>query len=89
LTCRFGVGDFPLVHVTVDVDRAVSRRDPQTGRRRYFEKPKEEWIVRDDESLRIIPQTLWDCVQHRLKEIRGTWPKRAWRRRSGCSSARK
>ena len=55
-------------------NRKGSRRDPQTGRRRYFAKPKEEWIVRDDESLRIIPQTLWDCVQQRLKEVRGTWP---------------
>ena len=55
-------------------NRKGARRDPQTGRRRYFEKPKEEWVVHDDESLRIIPQALWDCVQQRLKEIRGTWP---------------
>ena len=55
-------------------NRKGSRVDPLTGRRRYFAKPKEEWVVLDDESLRIIPQTLWDCVQQRLKEVRGTWP---------------
>ena len=49
-------------------------RDPRTGRRRKFRKPKEEHVVHRDESLRIIPQDLWDAVQARRKEVGRVWP---------------
>ena len=39
-----------------------------------FTKPKEDWVVREDEALRIIGQPLWDCVQRRLQEVGKTWP---------------
>ena len=55
-------------------NKTESRRDPRTGRRRRFVKPESEWVVQDDESLRIIPQTMWDQVQRRRKEVRRTWP---------------
>ena len=51
-----------------------NRRDRRTGRRRYVDKPESEWVVRDDEALRIVPQALWDRVAERLREIRKTWP---------------
>lgn len=51
-----------------------TRRDPKTGRRRQFPKPESEWIIKEDESLRIVPTELWKQVQERLKEVRKTWP---------------
>jgi hypothetical protein len=36
-------------------NRTESRRDPKTGRRRRFDKPESEWMVHEDEELRIVP----------------------------------
>jgi len=55
-------------------NRTQTRRDPKTGRRRQFPKPESEWFVNTDESLRIIPQVLWDRVQDRLRAIGEAWP---------------
>jgi DNA invertase Pin-like site-specific DNA recombinase len=55
-------------------NKSETRRDPRTGRRRPFPKPESEWIVHQDETLRIVPQQLWDQVQERIKEISKTWP---------------
>ena len=40
-------------------------KDPDTGRRRYVERPREEWQERVDESLRIISPELWQAVRNR------------------------
>ncbi len=55
-------------------NRSQTRRDPKTGRRRQFPKPESEWFVSKDETLRIVPQALWEQVQKRLLEVRKTWP---------------
>jgi DNA invertase Pin-like site-specific DNA recombinase len=55
-------------------NRTESRPDPKTGRRRRFEKPESEWIVREDEELRIVPAQLWDAVRERRKQMHRTWP---------------
>jgi site-specific DNA recombinase len=55
-------------------NRTESRRDPRTGRRRRFEKPESEWVVHEDEDLRIIPKPLWDSVRERRQEMHRTWP---------------
>jgi len=55
-------------------NKTESRRDPRTGRRRRFEKPESEWIVREDDELRIVPQELWETVRTRRKEMHRTWP---------------
>lgn len=55
-------------------NRSESRRDPRTGRRRRFEKPESEWIVREDEALRIVPKELWEAVRERRQEMKRTWP---------------
>jgi len=64
-----------------------TRRDPRTGRRRPFPKAESEWIVHNDESLRIIPQELWDAAQQRIQELGATWPggkgKRGFREQHG------
>jgi site-specific DNA recombinase len=55
-------------------NRTESRRDPRTGRRRRFEKPESEWVIHEDEELRIIPKPLWETVRQRREEMHRTWP---------------
>jgi len=55
-------------------NKSESRRDPRTGRRRRFAKPESEWVVQEDESLRIVPQNLWEQVRARRQEVRRSWP---------------
>jgi site-specific DNA recombinase len=55
-------------------NKTGTRRDPRTGRRRPYEKPESEWIVHEDEALRIIPKQLWDAVRQRREEMHRTWP---------------
>ena len=43
-------------------NKTGTRIDPRTGGRRRFSKPESEWVVVEDEALRIVPQTLWDRV---------------------------
>ena len=55
-------------------NKTESRRDPRTGRRRRFEKPESEWMVREDEELRIVSPELWEKVRERRKAMHRTWP---------------
>jgi len=55
-------------------NRTEFRRDPRSGRRRQFVKPESQWIVHEDQSLRIVPGSIWERVQARLTEMAGTWP---------------
>jgi DNA invertase Pin-like site-specific DNA recombinase len=55
-------------------NRTGTRREPRTGRRRSYMKPESEWVVRDDEKLRIVPRDLWEKVRQRRSEMRRTWP---------------
>src|SRR6516225_9495221 len=55
-------------------NKTEQRRDPRTGRRRCFPKPASEWVIQEDESLRIVPQELWEQVRSRRKEVRRSWP---------------
>lgn len=51
------------------------RRDPQTGRRHCYEKPRDEWIVdHDEEAYQIVSPELWDKVRARRDEVRETYP---------------
>jgi len=55
-------------------NKTESRRDPKTGRRRRFDKPESEWLVREDEELRIVPAELWKAVRERRTQMHRTWP---------------
>jgi site-specific DNA recombinase len=57
-------------------NRSQTRRDPKTGRRRQFPKAESEWLISNDETLRIVPPELWGRVQARLAEVRKIWPTR-------------
>ena len=65
-------------------NKSESRRDPKTGRRRRFPKPESEWIINHDDSLRIVPQELWDTVQQKRQQVTRTWPSQ--RGKKGLSS---
>jgi DNA invertase Pin-like site-specific DNA recombinase len=56
-------------------NRTENRRDPGTGRLRKFPKPESDWHISLDDSLRIIPQDVWDCAVRRWTEIGQTWPR--------------
>jgi site-specific DNA recombinase len=55
-------------------NKTESRRDPRSGRRRRFSKLESEWVVQEDDSLRIVPQALWVRARARRKEVRRSWP---------------
>jgi len=55
-------------------NRTESRRDPKTGRRRRFDKPESEWVINENEELRIVPTQLWEAVRERRKTMHRTWP---------------
>ncbi len=55
-------------------NKTGTRRDPRTGRQKKFNKPESEWIVKFDDSLRIVSQDIWDEVQARRNERKKSWP---------------
>ena len=68
-------------------NRTETRRDPKTGRRRQFPKPESEWFITEDQSLRVVPQELWERAQARMASVSKVWPggrgKRAFRGQRG------
>jgi len=44
-------------------------KDPETGKRSPRVRPRDEWVIRQDETLRVIPQDLWNRVKHRQQEL--------------------
>lgn len=55
-------------------NRTGTRRDPRTGKRRRFDKPKSEWKIHEDKTLGIIPEDLWNQVKVRKEATSKTWP---------------
>ncbi len=51
-----------------------SKRNPLTGKVKQVDTPANTWTCVTTESLRIIPQELWDAAQHRLREIKRIHP---------------
>lgn len=49
-------------------------KDPETGKRRYVDRPRHEWQERDVPELRIVDEELWQAVQQRKRRgpARGT-----------------
>ncbi|MBI2344183.1 MAG: recombinase family protein [Deltaproteobacteria bacterium] len=48
------------------------KRDSAKDRLIHVPRPQNEWIVKTYEHLRIVPQTLWDRVQVKFKEVEET-----------------
>ena len=51
-------------------NRSTWIKNPLTGKRKRVERPREEWIVHENEELRIVPQELWDAVKERQNKSR-------------------
>lgn len=64
--CGVGILNNPLYIGRVIWNRSQWTKDPDTGKRKRKERPESEWIVRVDESLRIVSAELWDAAQARL-----------------------
>lgn len=43
-------------------------KDPETGKRLRRKRPKSEWIVNEDEKLRLVDQRTWETVRARRKD---------------------
>ena len=56
-------------------NKRAGKRVPGTGRRVQRKRPQSEWIVRDDQSLRIVSDDLWERVQARLNARKVQQPK--------------
>jgi len=67
-------------------NRTEHRRDPRTSKTRHLPKDPSKWHVIEDESLRIVPQELWEQVQGRLQQLENVW--RRGRRKRGYESQR-
>jgi DNA invertase Pin-like site-specific DNA recombinase len=46
-------------------------KDPETGRRRYVERPREEWLERAAPELRIVSEELWAAARARMTRVDG------------------
>ena len=55
-------------------------KDPETGKRRYVDRPRSEWQVREAPHLRIVPADLWRAVAERVR----TGPPRGTRTGKGA-----
>lgn len=44
-------------------------KDPETGKRRYVDRPKEEWQTRDMPQLRIVDEDVWAAVRARDRQL--------------------
>lgn len=65
------------IHAMVRNERYVGKiiwnasewiKDPDTGKRRRRKRPRSEWIVHQDEGLRIISDALFEKAQQRTRE---------------------
>jgi len=62
-------------------NKTENRRDPRTGRKRQFDKPGSEWILQENDELRIVPDALWRRVREHRQQARRAWPGAPARRR--------
>jgi site-specific DNA recombinase len=46
------------------------RKIPGTKKRRARERPRDQWLIREEPGLRIVPQELWDKVRARRGRVR-------------------
>lgn len=54
--------------------KTANRRNPITGKVEKRDQPRENWMIREWDTLRIISDEVWAQAQARWKKIRGTFP---------------
>jgi site-specific DNA recombinase len=81
-TCTPGWGHSSIIAI-IDNESYIGRftwnrrkwiTDSRTGDRRYVERPKSEWLIREDPSLAIVPRDLWDACAARRALARKAHP---------------
>jgi len=60
-----------ILHNELYVGRYIWNRsqwvkDPDTGKRQRFERPRSEWLIEERSALRIIDQAIWDATRARF-----------------------
>ena len=60
----------PIYTGRVVWNKRKNKKVPRTGRKIQNLRTRDDWIVHEDESLRIMPDELFDVVQARLADIR-------------------
>ncbi len=65
-----GLINNPLYNGQYVWNRTRSAKNPDTGKRKYFSRPKTEWIIKEMPELRIISEELWHKVKARQQETR-------------------
>lgn len=53
-------------------NRRVWVKHPDTGKRTYRERPREEWIIKEKPELRIVPEPVLDAVRARQQHNRAS-----------------
>ena len=53
-------------------NRSTWRKDPDTGRRQRFERPRDEWRISENPELRIVTDDAWHAVRARMDGARLT-----------------
>ena len=62
----------PIYSGQLTWNKRKGKKVPGTSRRVQTRRPNDEWITVQDESLRIVPQSLWERVQRRLEQNRAS-----------------
>lgn len=57
-------------------NRVERKTNPLTGKKVVIQRPECEWFVRQDESIRIISDELWEKTRARWKEVESGYPSR-------------
>jgi len=63
-----------LLHNEIYSGRVVWNRrqwlkDPETGKRKYIERPRDEWQIREQPELRIVDEQTWQRVRRRIEGV--------------------
>ncbi|MGV0981030.1 MAG: recombinase family protein [Polynucleobacter sp.] len=76
-------------------NRREWRKNPDTGKRTYVQRPESEWVIKEMDDLRIISPELWDKVKARQAFLRSEQGERvrlglraSSASTSGCSTGR-
>ena len=64
-----GIPNNPIYIGKVIWNKTRWEKNPETGKRVPRLRPREEWLIREDEALRIVPQELWDRAKLRQHEV--------------------
>ena len=48
------------------------RKDPDSGKRLRYERPRSDWLEHQDEAMRIVPNALFEAAARRTQDVANT-----------------